>query len=200
MNDDQLEVCPICQQKVDPLERQPEFNRGVYHWDCPRCGRFRCVEETIYGGFLPDLSTADRIRMIGVIREQSERVSAHHFTEWPIILMGNIEAFLADVPDQFDVATKVRKLLSAVARQTTQPGEWINFPDATSHPLAYAAGVGEWIYLTEYAKEKHWLEKDRQTNDPVIQLRLTPSGWEEVQRRPRIESRKDSSLCGSMRR
>jgi nucleoside 2-deoxyribosyltransferase len=54
--------------------------------------------------------------------------------------------------------------------------------------LAFAAHVGEWIYLTEYAKEQGWVEKDREGEGTVIRLRLTPTGWEEVQRRPRIES------------
>jgi nucleoside 2-deoxyribosyltransferase len=106
----------------------------------------------------------------------------------PQIIQKDITVLLASAPSRFEVATKVQKLLSAVARRSKQPGDWIEFRDATDPPLAYSAGVGEWIYLTEYAKARGWVEKQRDGGKDIMQLRLTPAGWEELQRRPRTES------------
>jgi nucleoside 2-deoxyribosyltransferase len=179
MREDRLTKCAVCERNLEK-EAEHDLEHGVYAYTCVCCGRFKCTEES--DDVLPRLSTADRVRLSGVMREHSSR------GEFPLIRRDNIESYLTGAPSQFDVATKMRKLLLAVANQTTQPGEWINFADDTSHPLAYAAGFGEWLYLADYGENQGWLNKDRKDRGGQIQLRLTPAGWEEVQRRPRIES------------
>lgn len=189
MSADRMMRCPVCDSVNVYSDSQPEFDRDVSHYNCPLCGRFRCSREaTAFSNCLPALTSTDRVRLCGALREQSERVPPGNFTDLPLIQTDNIESLLASAPTPFDVPAKVRKLLASVARKSSQPGEWVGFPDGTSPPLAYAAGIGEWIYLTEYAKEQGWLDKNRSSQRDVMQLRLQPAGWEENQRRPRLES------------
>jgi hypothetical protein len=131
---------------------------------------------------LPKLSPQDRHRLAGALREASEHGRPAQ------ILQNEINILIANAPQSFYVATKARKLLAAIARMTKAPGEWVKLHDATDQSLAYAAHVGELIYLTDYIREQSWAEKNRSGTGDTMDMRLTPAGWEEVQRRPRIES------------
>lgn len=185
MNEHRLHNCPICRTNLEmPGSYDMEFGRSTF--DCPSCGYFKCTEEL--DDVLPKLVAGDRVRLSGAIRELSDRAKRDRSAEFPLIRSDNIKLLLASAPASFDVGTKVRKMLSAVARHSAYPGEWVDFADNTSHPLAFGDGFGEWSYLTDYGVDQQWLEKDRRDRSGNIQLRLTPSGWEEVQRRPRIES------------
>lgn len=181
--------CPICNGTVVPVAQQAEWGRGVVHFNCPRCGQFRCAEEAYqFREYLPTLADVDRFRLSGVIREQFEKASIDRSIERPLILPKNISTFLENAPKSFDIATKVRKLLTAIQRRTKHAGEWIDCPKDRSHPLAYAANQDEFAYLCGYAYKQSWLDIDGLSRDDSLQLRLMPLGWEQLQLRPRIES------------
>src|SRR5262249_14499882 len=81
---------------------------------------------------------------------------------------------------------KVRRLMAAIARRCPVPGRSGILPAATSHSLAYASDRDELKYLMRYAEQQHWLTFEFDSQG-VNQL-LTPEGWEEVRRRPRVDS------------
>ena len=67
--------------------------------------------------------------------------------------------------------------------RTTTPGEVLELADDTSHTLAYAANFDEWDYLADYAANQGWIEKAPRDRSGNQDMRLTPAGWEEAQRR-----------------
>lgn len=180
-----LSNCPICLRELKN-EATYDMEFGTYSVDCELCGQFGCSNDA--DDILPKLDDADRVRLSGVVRERSERKSRDGSADDVVIARDNFTSYIANAPAPFDVAAKVQKLLGAVARRTKFPGQEVNCPDDTSHPLAYAADPNEWKYLTNYAADQGWLDRDRRDRSGNIQLQLTPAGWEEVQRRPRIES------------
>lgn len=183
--------CPVCHSNGARSARQPEMERDTIHYNCPLCGNYRCVmEAATFSNLLPALSPSDRTRLSGVLREQSERAPTGQFTEWPLIWTDNIDSLLAAAPSPFDVPAKIRKLLATIARKSTRPGEWVQFVDDTCSPTAYAADYEEWAFFVAYAERQEWLEHDVPATLVGLKLRLTPAGWEETQRRPRLESDK----------
>jgi hypothetical protein len=98
---------------------------------------------------------------------------------------------LARAPNDFDIATKVRELLAAVARRCLQPGANVEVRADTDYPLAYARNGYELNYLIDYAVDMGWftdLAKSSRTQLGTLHCCLTPRGWEEVRHPARIDS------------
>jgi hypothetical protein len=97
-----------------------------------------------------------------------------------------LDTFFAQTPDDFDIATKVRKLLAALARKSLKPGDDVKIHPDTDFPLAYARDANELRYYVNYAGEIGWLTST--SNAHGLTVRLTPKGWEEAQHPARVDS------------
>lgn len=171
--------CPVCNFEGAIVE--VAGNSWAQSIRCRVCGHYIITEE---GGVAINNSPGlERWRLAGALREAGSRSAT-----LPRLHSDNIDAYLSTAPERFDVPCKVQKLLSAIARRSQQPGEWVGFADSFDWTLAYAASHEELLYLTGYSKDRGWIEKQRSEHDGLLELRLTPAGWEEAQRRPRIES------------
>lgn len=173
-------TCPLCEHQGGVSARPDKGESAKV--ECPRCGRYIISADAHSAVRL--WTQADKHRLIGAIREASQRQSGIHIE----VLSYSLESLLATAPGPFDVSIKARKLLSALARGSMQPGDWVQIAENIDWPLAFASGAGELIFLTEYIKDQGWANKQREPAAPRMQLQLTASGWEEVQRRPRLES------------
>jgi len=178
-------TCPICQFALPSEKILQNHANDTFYIDCPKCGKYGCTWE-VFMNVLHRLSPDDLIQLCGVLREKSEITSDTR--DFAMLTTASLPAFLASAPDLRDVDTKVHKVLRAIARRTTHPGEWVTFPDATSYPLGYAANPHEWLYLIDYAQKQNWLGGARHGEPTDLDIALTPQGWREVQRRPRVES------------
>jgi hypothetical protein len=183
MPDAQSDLCWLCGESLAYVK--PDSNVDAFSVRCPTCGEYHITQEA--NNFaLPKLSPADRVRLQGAVNEIAQRHGIGEANELAELRTDTIDIYLANAPGQFDVATKARKLLAAIARRTPNPGEWFQLYGRFSRTLAYAAHNGELIYMTEYLKDSGWCEK--QYIGAQIEMKLTPAGWEELSHRPRADS------------
>jgi hypothetical protein len=185
MSDGGEKQCPICDRAVDGTSADRDFARDLYRFNCDRCGEFTITWDAAKN-MLPRMPDVDRVRLCGVLRERHETRQTN--TEVAHVSRESIPVLLSNAPQTFDVAIKVRKLLSGIARRCQGPGITLGFPDEISRPLAFAANEDEWVYLVEYCERRGWIEQARTDRSGQIYIRLTPEGWEERQQRPRLES------------
>src|SRR5262245_18871469 len=120
MYKNQLPRCPVCQNVFGPDNATRDVASDDYNLNCGRCGRYSATWDVV-NNILQQLTMVDLIRLRGAIREQSE-LAAKNGKDALVISRDNIDAYLSAAPDLFDAPAKVRKLLSAIARNSEQLG------------------------------------------------------------------------------
>jgi len=115
--------CPVCKS---PLSKESDLdrNRNAYRFQCLLCGEYEATWDAAIN-VLPKIVTIERSRLSGAIRERHE--SHNRGEDWLLVDGDNMRTLLESAPGQNNVSVKMRKLLSAVARQTV-PGEPATFP------------------------------------------------------------------------
>ena len=186
--------CPLCATTDAKITDDVDMVPGKWLIECPTCGHYYVVGEAR----IALKSRSDAYLFSGLARGKYERESTRQLRagerrDLLEIVSGlnpaDLDGLVAQAPNEFDLATKVRKLPAAVARKSRQPGAKIKIDAAKDYPLAYARDEGELTYLVDYAVELGWLIKEaRTTRESAISHYLTPKGWEEVQRPGSIDS------------
>jgi hypothetical protein len=193
MKEPSIEACPLCASTVGvEITDHVDMVPGKWRVNCPRCGEYKIVSETRVSALR---HRDDLYRLSGLTREKTERKRArpHHqgqHEEHIDIVSGldpkDLESLFAQTPHEFDIATKVRKLLAALARKSRKPGDDVQINDDIDYPLAYARDGEELRYFVNYAVAIGWLTSNNNTHSMLV--RLTPKGWEEAQHPARIDS------------
>lgn len=173
-----VELCPVCQLDGTTVEGTSQIDCKAVA--CKRCGKFSLTEEAQIA--ILNRPGLEAWRLSGAIREKFERSGKPQQVQ-----SNNIDVFLAGAPERFDVAVKARKLLSIIARRTTEPG---TAAEPYFHPkhdcsLAFAASDLEFRYILNYLQDLGWIKLVLGNGDKAT---LTPTGWEQVRLRPRIDS------------
>jgi nucleoside 2-deoxyribosyltransferase len=170
-----INSCPLCLNE----SAKPKANESNDIWkvECPVCGTYRISDdatgELSRNGPYPDLS--------GVVRLWSE-------TDRPVIITTqNLQDLKSSAPAPNDVPAKLRYLLRHVARKSQHPGDGVELGRETDYPVCFAANDYELTYLAGCATELHYVSDEGTTRGSIC-LTLTPTGWEEVQRLPTLES------------
>ena len=169
-----MNSCPLCKNDVLPSTWD---DSRIFHVECQVCGTYRisdgALEELSDSGPHPDLS--------GVVRLRSEIKPPQ------LITTDNYRDLKSSAPAANDVPAKLRYLLRHVARKSQHPGDGVELGRETDYPVCFAANADELTYLASCATELHYVS-DEGTTCGSICLTLTPTGWEEVQRLPTLES------------
>jgi nucleoside 2-deoxyribosyltransferase len=167
--------------------REPGGDRISEHevqFNCKICGPYRIwlADEPI----LENLKDEIRIRISGLVREIFEISNGK---ECPLISAKDIPAFLTQTPARFDVAGRARKLLRALERSSIYPGCEIT-AEYNRDAIRCYGKVGdhaETLYFYRYLVDQGWLDLRSASGD---RYKITPAGWEELQRKSRTESDK----------
>jgi nucleoside 2-deoxyribosyltransferase len=176
--------CLLCNNAVANRARRDE---NYWRITCPDCGSFDCrVFEALQLAQLPQL---DRLRVACLFRENKERRPDHEF-ESPELSIESFNAYLSITPRYTDVAMRGRKLLQAVERRTVKLGTQVRLRFDDDCPLGYCAKGDKdgLLYIINYLITQKLLTSTN--NLEWVRVEITPKGWEELQRLPRIESDK----------
>ncbi len=188
-----MDTCCLCSNdraQVDDSDDHAPFKLLVR---CDRCGTYYAFE-----GQETTLERLDNRHLLsGLACEKNEMAKARRnrqYTQKDSLLTVDasdeeLRTLFAQVPNNFDIAAKVRKLLQAVARASRQPGDIVDIESEKDYPLAYARDTKEMSYLFNYAVDMGWLTSELEAmHDADMRCRLTPLGWEEIQTPVRVDS------------
>jgi hypothetical protein len=126
-------------------------------------------------------------QLSGVVRRHLE------FTLRPeVITTKNWEALAASAPQRTDVHSKVRYLLSYIARKSAFPGDRVVLKAQVDYPLCFASNIDEFGYYAQFIKDAGFVDGQR-VERPTENLGnydywLTPQGWKEIERVPTLDS------------
>jgi hypothetical protein len=183
MADPNLEKCPVCLMQLPAGRSSYDHEKEIYRYLCAGCSRFESSWHDVHN-LLDKISGPDRVRLSGSIRERYETGAGPHDT--PFVNASLIGAFINSAPAEIDVATKARKLLMSIARHANRPGVSTPVDFELHRAMCYAADRDELIYFCQYLLQMKWVEGPLGSGS--ASFTLTPTGWEEVRRRPRIDS------------
>jgi hypothetical protein len=105
--------CRVC--RCPDAEVIDAFNSDCEVVKCKRCGEYSISEEA--KSAIANRPGFDVLQLSAAIREAYERI--HERTR---VSTETIDALLSNSPGKFDIPTKARKLISAIARKSNSPG------------------------------------------------------------------------------
>lgn len=166
------EKCPICRQPARVVLKTPTlpFDASV---SCGRCGLF----------IIPDVAMMRQLPewhlVSAFVREWNDvQKREFNFRNW------SIESILNAAPNDKDVDAKSRKLLFALARQSTFPGATFAL-GGDEMQLCYARNADEFRFLLDGLAARQLVELQSGLN-----CRITIRGWQTVQEVPNAQSQK----------
>jgi len=187
--------CPIC--GTENVQVREDFDTDRYRYECPRCGGYLITRE-LKDDLQSEKNPLTLILVSSWIREQNE--------------IGREVSLTTDVYERLkkdlrmpNVSEKQFKLMQALERRTSYPGEWINFKEnmETFIALGWCNNLEELIFLIKTLVERKFLmEKDTKTwvnkashieVDLPLLIQITATGWDyldEYKRRKPKDSKK----------
>jgi len=155
-------TCPICKRGGDTQISYLSGPMALYK--CPVCGKYEAP--SIWPTACP-IKTPDR-KLSAWIREQNERGEPVQLTQ-----EGMIETTLAGIPD-YRPLEKELKLLQALERLSSAPGEMVKLNIEVDFPLAYASGSEEFAFYLRGLEERGLVKSKGVINNMMI----TSTGWD----------------------
>ncbi len=166
--------CPLCSR---PYERAPELTDTGYSVRCKVCGTYRITDEVLSCRIL-DYNSYAKPLLSAIVRRHFDLKGKPQ-----TITSKNWQALVSQAPDRNDVPSKVRYLLSYMARKSQFPGDKITLDIEADYPICFAANADEFTFYILYANGAGFLSSP---GGPIY--RLTTKGWEEVRRIPTLDS------------
>ncbi len=162
-----VEKCPICELEAQSTTHQDYDNQTIC--DCKRCGKFLIYE--LAKGLINE---ENRSKLSGWLREQSL-----YDRDCPNLDRSYLERVIGELPD-YTPLEKQNKLLNAIGKMTSYPGE--NLPILINHnlSLAWSKNRTEFEYYLNALKDRGFLNRVSNTIHRNF-LQITVSGWEHIE-------------------
>ncbi len=173
--------CPVCFDRLNGCRTDP--SRGIFHFDCPRCGRYRATEECV-GDVLEHTEEGRPNYPVPGPRQSEKRAE--------------LSAWLQEHPDTMLMTENVQELLTRLARppvleladralleldrESRRPGQEIDLNTPRMRGLLRVwnrEGVDGWIQLLE---ELGYVRSGQRTMGPdaPIPVAIAARGWERL--------------------